>query len=228
MDNKIEQLSSHSLHKAVAELVALDTDLAAVVDRFGPPPLWARRPGFATLIRIILEQQVSLTSASAAYRRLQAVAGRVTPSRIAAVGETRLRASGLTRQKAAYCHSLAGMVAAGRLNLGRLVQLPEQEVRSILLELPGVGPWTVDIYLLMALVRPDVWPSGDLALARAVQIVKGLPRIPSQEHLCRIAGMWVPWRAVAARILWHFYLSSGLRQLKSSIKRQPIAAAGER
>jgi DNA-3-methyladenine glycosylase II len=207
----VEPLSSHSLRVALAEIVARDHDLAAVVERFGPPPLWARRPGFSTLVRIILEQQVSLRSAAAAYARLQAVAGRVTPARVTSVSERDLRAAGLTRQKAAYCHGLASAVVAGGLDLGRLDRLPDDEVRSILVELPGIGPWTADIYLLIALRRPDVWPSGDLALARALQGVKRLRRVPSDDHMSRIARTWAPWRAVAARVLWHFYLSSGRR-----------------
>ncbi|MGH7588213.1 MAG: DNA-3-methyladenine glycosylase family protein [Gemmatimonadota bacterium] len=207
----VEPLSPHSLRVALAEIVARDHDMAAVVERFGPPPLWARRPGFSTLVRIILEQQVSLRSAAAAYARLQAVAGRVTSARVASVSERDLRAAGLTRQKAAYCHGLASAVVAGGLDLGGLDRLPDDEVRSVLVELPGIGPWTADIYLLIALRRPDIWPSGDLALARALQGVKRLRRIPSADHMSRIARAWAPWRAVAARVLWHFYLSSGRR-----------------
>jgi DNA-3-methyladenine glycosylase II len=205
---RVEPLSSSSLRVALAEIGARDPDLAAVVERYGPPPLWARRPGFSTLMRIILEQQVSLRSAAAAYARLQAVAGRVTPARVASIGERELRAAGLTRQKAAYCRGLASAVVVGGLDLGRLDGLPDDEVRSALVELPGIGPWTADIYLLMALRRPDVWPKGDLALARALQRVKRLRRAPAEDRMARIARTWAPWRAVAARVLWHFYLSS--------------------
>lgn len=208
------RLSSETLGLAVAELGARDPDLAAVVERFGPPPLWARRPGFSTLVRIILEQQVSLRSAAAAYAGLRAVAGRVTPSRVASICERDLRAAGLTRQKAAYCHGLASAIVAGGLDLGRLHQLSDDEVRSVLVELPGVGLWTADIYLLMALCRPDVWPSGDLALARALQRVKRLRRIPGDDRMSRIAQTWSPWRAVAARVLWHFYIQSGERMAR--------------
>ncbi len=208
---RVVQLSSRSLRSAVSELAARDADLAGVVERFGPPPLWARRPGFATLIRIILEQQVSLGSAAAAYRRLQGAAGRVTPSRVASISEERLRAAGLTRQKAAYCRGLATAVLAGRLDLVPLGRLPDEEVRSSLLEVPGIGPWTADIYLLIALRRPDVWPRGDLALARALQRVKRLQRTPADHRMSGIARRWSPWRAVAARVLWHFYLSSRAR-----------------
>ena len=185
--------------------------IGAVVERYGPPPMWGRRPGFATLVRIILEQQVSLTSAAAAYRRLREVAGRVTAERVAALGEKRLRAAGLTRQKAAYCHGLAQAVVSGRVDLGQLARRPAGEVRSSLLQLRGVGPWTVDIYLLMALLRPDAWPTGDLALAKAFKSVKRLRKVPSYEALDRAAAIWAPWRGVAARILWHFYLSADNR-----------------
>jgi DNA-3-methyladenine glycosylase II len=203
------RLSPETLGLAVAELAARDPDLAAVVERFGPPPLWARRPGFSTLVRIILEQQVSLRSAAAAYARLQAVAGRVTPARVAAIGERDLCAAGLTRQKAAYCRGLANAIVAGGLDLDGLDGMPDDDVRSALIELPGIGPWTADIYLLMALRRPDVWPNGDLALARALQRVKRMRRAPGEDRMARVARTWAPWRAAAARVLWHFYLSSG-------------------
>jgi DNA-3-methyladenine glycosylase II len=203
------RLSPETLGLAVAELAARDPDLAAVVERFGPPPLWARRPGFSTLVRIILEQQVSLRSATAAYARLQALAGRVTPARVAAIGERDLRAAGLTRQKAAYCRGVANAIVAGGLDLGGLDGLPDDDVRAALIELPGIGPWTADIYLLMALRRPDVWPNGDLALARALQRVKRMRRAPGEDRMARVARTWAPWRAAAARVLWHFYLSSG-------------------
>ncbi|HKY61180.1 MAG TPA: DNA-3-methyladenine glycosylase 2 family protein, partial [Gemmatimonadota bacterium] len=125
---ELAPLSSRSLPVALAEIGVRDPDLAAVVERYGPPPLWARRPGFSTLIRIILEQQVSLRSARAAYARLQTVAGRVTPARVASISEPELRAAGLTRQKAAYCRGLASAVVAGGLDLGRLDGLPDDGV----------------------------------------------------------------------------------------------------
>ena len=194
--------------RGVKELVARDRDLARVVQRFGPPPLWGRRPGFAALVRIILEQQVSLASARAAYTRLKATAGRVTPYRIARLSDNRIRRAGLTRQKAWYCRNLAQCIVDGKLTLNHLLYFDELTGRSKLLQVPGIGPWTADIYLLMVLRRPDVWPYGDLALAKAAQQVKRLRSSPTQERLKRIARAWAPWRAVAARILWHAYLSS--------------------
>lgn len=132
---------------------------------------------------------------------------RVVPSRVAALSEARLRNAGLTRQKATYCRILATKIIDGELDLGRLDRLADDAVRDILLQVPGVGRWTADIYLLMALHRSDVWPEGDLALAKAASRVKRLRRPPSPDRLRRLAKSWAPWRAVAARILWHAYLS---------------------
>ena len=201
-------LTPMTLLRGVKELATRDAHLAGVAERFGPPPLWGRPPGFATLVRIILEQQVSLASGRAAYARLQAAAGRVTPGRVACLSEARLRRHGLTRQKATYCRGLACLIVDRKLTLTDLAQLDDRAVRETLLQVPGIGPWTADIYLLMALRRPDIWPVGDLALAKSAQQVKRMPSTPSQEGLCRMARAWAPWRAVAARILWHAYLSS--------------------
>ncbi len=201
-------LTLTTLRRGVRELGSVDRDLADAVRRYGPPPLWARRPGFATLVRIILEQQVSLASGRAAYSRLRAAAGRVTPQRVARLSESRLRGFGLTRQKASYCRNLSRHIVNRRLTLRHLAHLDDQAARAILLQVPGIGPWTADIYLLMALGRPDVWPHGDLALTKAAQRVKRLRTYPTQQRLRRLATAWAPWRAVAARILWHFYLSS--------------------
>lgn len=201
-------LTRSSLLRGARELAGRDPGLAQVVQAFGPPPMWARPPGFATLTRIILEQQVTLASGRAAYARLQAAAGRVTARRVAAISAARLRRSGLTRQKAAYARGLAQQVVDGRLSLGRLARLDDLAARGRLLEVAGIGPWTADIYLLMALRRPDVWPSGDLALAKAARRVLRLRSRPSQQRLRALAASWSPWRSVAARILWHAYLSS--------------------
>ncbi|MBT8485122.1 MAG: DNA-3-methyladenine glycosylase 2 family protein [Phycisphaerales bacterium] len=192
---------------AVATLAGADADLAAVVDRIGTPPLWGRPPGFATLVRIILGQQVSLGSADAAYRRLQATVGRVCPGSVAAAAESRLRRAGLTRQKAAYCRNLAIAVTSGGLSLKTVATLDDAAARAQLVRVPGIGPWTADIYLLMALRRPDIWPDGDLALIKAAQRVKRLRQPPDSATLRTLASAWSPWRAVAARVLWHEYLS---------------------
>ncbi len=215
-------LTPTTLLKGVKALAARDGHLADVAERFGPPPLWGRPPGFATLVRIILEQQVSLASGRAAYARLQAAAGSVTPGRVACLSEARLRRHGLTRQKAAYCRSLACSIVDRKLTLADLAHLDDRAGHETLLQVPGIGPWTADIYLLMALRRPDIWPVGDLALAKSAQQVKRMRSRPSQERLRRMARAWAPWRAVAARILWHAYLSVQRTKLVTSplVRRQ--------
>jgi DNA-3-methyladenine glycosylase II len=175
--------------------------------RYGPPPLWARRPGFATLLRIILEQQVSLASARALFLRLETALGQVSPTTIAAVGVSGLQRLGLTRQKASYADGLAKVVLEGRLPLARLSRLGDEEARELLVRVRGIGPWTANIYLLMALRRPDIWPPGDLALHKALIRLHGFEGVLSPVDAERMAEGWRPYRGVAARILWHAYLS---------------------
>jgi len=207
----LRRLDTGSLRRGVADLVRADPDLGGVVRRNGPPPLWARRPGIATLVRIILEQQVSLASGQAIFRRLENHLGEVTPEAIILCGVSDLRRLGLTRQKAAYCVAVAEQVRSGALSLRRVARAPVVTARQQLQRVKGIGPWTADVYLLMALRRPDVWPTGDVALLNALQHLRGLPRQPTVAEAAKEALSWAPWRAVAARILWHGYLSGDLR-----------------
>jgi DNA-3-methyladenine glycosylase II len=202
------QLTTETLAKGVAELARRDRHLAAVVERHGAPPLWDRPPGFQTLVQIILEQQVSLAAGRAAYGRLERVAGAVSPDRIARLDDTALQGAGLTRQKASYVRGLAQAIVAGEFDPGSLAELDDEEARSALIKLRGVGAWTADIYLLMALGRADIWPSGDLALVAAIREVKRMRSLPSPDRIARVTRAWSPWRAVAARVLWHHYLST--------------------
>jgi DNA-3-methyladenine glycosylase II len=201
------QLTERELARSARVLSRRDPDLARVIARFGPPPLWAREPGFATLVQIILEQQVSLASARAALARLALAAGGVTPERLAAASDATFVSAGLTRQKRAYIRALARAVADGAFDIGRVGAMADAEAHRELVTLKGIGAWSADIYLLMALGRPDVWPSHDLALAGAMREVKRLRSLPKPERQLEIAERWRPWRAVAARILWHHYLS---------------------
>lgn len=201
-------LTPELLISACDSLAAGDPDLAAVIERFGYPPLWPREPGFPTLLKLILEQQVSLASARAAYDRLAAAVGEVTPESLLALDDETLRGVGFSRQKARYGRLLAQAVLDGSLDVAGLAQLDDERVRSTLQRITGIGPWTAEVYLLMVLLRPDVWPRGDVALATAAQQVKGLPARPTQNELHDLAEPWRPWRAVAARILWHHYLSA--------------------
>ena len=200
-------LTPDTLLTGVRELSAADRDLAQVVNRYGPPPMWGRSPGFATLLRIILEQQVSLASADAAYRRLRARIGRVTPTAFLELDDRALRQAGFSRQKTLYGRELARAFRDGQLKTRELKRMSDREIAASLTRIKGIGEWTVNIYLLMALRRPDVWPPGDLALAKAAREVKGLNEIPNDKELMSMSETWRPWRAVAARILWHYYLA---------------------
>jgi DNA-3-methyladenine glycosylase II len=201
-------LTRATLLDGVRDLTARDAGLSRIVQRHGPPPLWARPRGFATLVRIILEQQVSLASAAALFRRLErSLDGGVTPAAVRAAGQPGLQALGVTRQKARYACELAERVTAGSLPLAALARMPDDEVAECLTSVPGIGPWTASIYILMALRRPDVWPPGDLALHKALARLQPRSGVPTSEEARALAQRWQPWRAVAARILWHGYLA---------------------
>ncbi len=205
-------LTQETLFEAVRALAARDADLAAVVEQFGPPPLWAREPGFPTLVYIILEQQVSLASARAAFNRLSAAIAPVIPQAFLELDDVQLKAIGFSRQKTGYGRSLSRAILNGEIDLAGLAALEDDAVRGELIKLKGIGRWSADIYLMEALLRPDVWPAGDLALAIAVQRVKQLPAAPSPVELEAIGEAYRPWRAVAARLFWHFYLSNPARK----------------
>ena len=201
-------LNDVSLAAAARELGLRDPALGAVVDHYGLPPMWARDPGFPTLVHLILEQQVSLASALAAFERLRAAADPLTPATFLALDDVQLLAIGFSRQKARYGRALATAVRDGSLDLDGLAGLDDDGVDRALTAVPGIGPWTATIYRLMVLLRPDAWPVHDIALAQAIREVRGLDARPSPDEMHALAAGWRPWRAVAARILWHHYLSS--------------------
>ena len=201
-------LNRATLAAGVRALAARDADLAALAAKNGLPPMWARRPGFQTLIHIVLEQQVSIAAARTLFRRVSAEIGGMTPDRVAERGILGLHRLGITRQKASYCHALALAVLDGSFSLTRVARSDDPAGRASLLALRGIGPWSADIYYLMALRRPDIWPIGDLALAIALQEVKRLRRRPDTERQLAMSAAWAPWRSVAARLLWHYYLST--------------------
>jgi DNA-3-methyladenine glycosylase II len=200
-------LTEADLPSAVRTLAARDPGLAAIADRLGVPPLWDREPGFATLVHLVLEQQVSLASAKAAFDRLVAATDPLTPTSLLALDDAEMLGIGFSRQKARYARALAEALASGALDLDALPDLDDDEVDRRLTSVPGIGPWTATIYRLMVLLRPDAWPVGDVALAQAVAETRGLDGRPTPHELRVIAEAWRPWRAVAARLLWHHYLS---------------------
>jgi DNA-3-methyladenine glycosylase II len=203
----VRVLTQADLPAAVAVLAARDPGLAAIATRFGVPPLWAREPGFPTLVHLVLEQQVSLASAKAAFDRLVVTTGTLTPAALLALDDGELLAIGFSRQKTRYARALAVAVDTGALDLAALDGVDDDEVDRRLTAVPGIGPWTATIYRLMVLLRPDAWPVGDIALAQAVAETRGLGVRPTPGELGAIAEGWRPWRAVAARMLWHHYLS---------------------
>jgi len=193
--------------QGVRLLADRDAHLAEVVQKYGPPSLWVRDPGFPTLVYIILEQQVSLASAKAAFDRLNAAVRPLTPSRFLKLTDAELLRIGFSRQKTLYTRLLAESLSHRYFDLGDLHDLQDDAARKMLTTFKGIGKWTADIYLLSALRRPDIWPTGDLALATAVQEVKHLRQRPWPERLEKMSAPWRPWRAVAARLFWHAYLA---------------------
>ena len=200
-------LTPPAYRRAVALLVERDADLGRAVSEAPDPPFWQRDPGFPTLVLLILEQQVSIASALAAYNRLIAAVGDLTPGSLLDLDDHAMRSIGFSRQKTRYVRSLASAIVEGRLDLTALTRLSDADARTVLIASPGIGPWTADTYLLSALRRPDVWPAGDRALQVAAAEVKRLSDVPGPVELSAIAEPWRPYRAVAARILWHHYLT---------------------
>ena len=211
---RIERLTAESLTAATQALVARDRGLARIYQAHGTPPMWARRPGFPTLLRIILEQQVSLISARAMFARLKSNIQPFTAEGFIKAGEAHLRSLGVTRQKAHYCVQVAEAFTNGHLS--RIGRLSDEEAHTALLSIKGVGPWTANIYLLMALRRPDIWPDGDVALASAFGRLRKMKTRPTFPELAKIAEVWRPYRSVAARMLWQYYLAQRKRNKDSA------------
>ena len=199
-------LTQKTLALAARELAARDQLLAKIHATYGDPPLWQRATGFRTLVHIILEQQVSLSSAKSMLLRLETAIGPFTPERFLELGEMRLRELGVTRQKSSYLLHLSESIVGGRLNFRGLARMSDDQVLVQLTGIKGIGLWSANIYLLMAMRRADIWPAGDLALAVAIKELKGLATKPAVEELDAIAEAWRPHRAVAARMLWQYYL----------------------
>jgi DNA-3-methyladenine glycosylase II len=179
-------------------------------DVAGDPPLRRSAPGLPGLARIVVGQQLSVASAEAIWRRTVLAVDPFTPAALLAAGEASLRAAGLSQPKVRTLKVLALALAEG-LDLAQLSERPDAEVREVLTTLPGIGPWSADIYLLFCLGRRDAWAPGDLALQVATQHALELDRRPGPAELAAIAERWRPWRAVAARLLWGYYAATRRR-----------------
>lgn len=208
----IKQLNERNLKRVCKELTEQHCELAIIYDIYGTPPLWDRPTGFATLLHIILEQQVSLASAKACFDKLAARIGDVSPENLLTLNDIELKTVGFSRQKAAYARHLSEAVLEKRINLDSLHYLPDIEVKAELVKLKGVGEWTSDIYILMAMLRPDVMPKGDIALHEAYRKLTNGEKRPGSDEFVAMAEKWKPFRSVAARLLWHYYLSEKARR----------------
>ena len=204
---RVERFDTDTFVQACELLAEEDESLASVIERHGVPEFWHRPTGFPTLVLLILEQQVSLESGAAMYRRLDETTGDVTPETILTMGADGLRAMGVTRQKTEYLLTLAGRIEDGSFDIENLDSMPVEEARDALTSLKGIGPWTADAYLLSAVRHIDMWPVGDRALQVGVGEVLGMTATPDEEELELIGEPWRPIRAAAARITWHSYLT---------------------
>jgi DNA-3-methyladenine glycosylase II len=198
--------NEENFHSLCNKLTSKDKHLRSVVKQYGYPPAWTRTASFQTLIHIILEQQVSLASARAALNRLKEKLGTITAKKLLALSDEELRACYFSRQKTVYARCLAQAIVSNQINLKKLSILEDAEVRKQLKTIKGIGDWTVDVYLLFALQRTDVFPLGDLAMISALKEVKQLPKETKQEELLKLSEPWQPYRSIAAMLLWHYYI----------------------
>ncbi|RYF88347.1 MAG: DNA-3-methyladenine glycosylase 2 family protein [Chitinophagaceae bacterium] len=194
------------------QLAAKDAQLRGILASHGYPPMWTRSATFATLIHIILEQQVSLASAKAAFLKLKEKLGRITPGRLIMLSDKEMRDCYFSRQKMLYARELAKALLSRQLNLRKLAFMPDEEIRKALTRIKGVGNWTVDVYLMFALQRTDIFPIGDLAMLNAFHDIKSDSRTLSREKILAIAEAWRPYRSIATMLLWHHYIQKkGIR-----------------
>ena len=195
-------LNARSFPRYATALAAQYPELDAVVRRWGLPAFWCRSAGIESLFRIILEQQISFLAARSLARRVKDSLGGLTARRVYGAGQDGLRSLGLSRQKARYCHELARAVVERRLSIAGLSRMSDEDAIETLCMQPGIGPWSAAIYLMSALKRIDVWAPGDLALHRGVEDL-----FPGDDvsALAQTGDRWQPWRAVAARLVWHHY-----------------------
>lgn len=203
---KILQFDKANFNIICDKLCAIDKDLKNIIEQYGYPPMWTRPATFQTLILIILEQQISIASAFAAYKKLKAKIGYVTPKKIMQLTDEEMRACYFTRQKTVYARELASAILKKELVLKKLAILPDEEIRSILKKIKGIGDWSVDIYLMHALQRTNLFPLGDIALVNSLRETKNLPKDFNKEDLLPIANPWHPYRTIAVMILWHAYM----------------------
>ncbi len=200
----IERFSSDNLDAYYRKLVKKDQQFSSIIKEYGPPPLWIRPNSFETLVLTILEQQVSLASAYAAYSKLKNRI-KITPENLLELEDEELRNCYLSRQKITYTRELAKAIINKDLLLEEMEFQPDEVVRAELKKIKGIGDWTVDIYLIHALRRTDVFPIGDLALVNSIRMNLQKPEA-SKEDLLALSQKWKPYRSIATLLFWHYYI----------------------
>jgi DNA-3-methyladenine glycosylase II len=202
------QFTSENFHQLCNELAERDAIFKNILQQHSYPPMWTRPASFATLIHIVLEQQVSLASAKAAFNKLQEKLGTITPTGLLQLTDEELKACYFSRQKTVYARHLAEALISKKIQLQKLTVSHDEDVRSILKQVKGIGDWTADVYLMFALQRTDIFPIGDLAMVNALKEVKQLPAGTSKTDMLLLAEPWRPYRSIAAMMLWHHYLKT--------------------
>ena len=200
----IQTFTRENLQQFYDRVAGKDKDLKAIINEYGYPPVWIRPNSFETLVLTILEQQVSLASAYSAYKKLKERI-RIAPKNLLRLTDEELRNCYLSRQKIVYTRELANAIVNKRISLKKFELFPDDIVRTELKALKGIGDWTVDIYLLHALRRTDVFPAGDLALVNAIKMVNGIQAI-TKEELLELSKRWKPYRSIATMLFWHYYI----------------------
>jgi DNA-3-methyladenine glycosylase II len=206
MAGQIKQFNKENFRRLCLKLARQDASLAAIIREYGPPPMWVRPATFQSLILFILEQQVSLAAAYAAFKKLRNKIGFVTPEKILVMTDKEMRDCYFSRQKIIYAKELANAVKSKQLKLKCLSSLPDEQVREQLIKIKGIGHWTVDVYLMHCLQRSDLFPLGDIALVNSLKEVKVLAKDISKEEMLKVAEPWRPYRTIASMILWHAYI----------------------
>jgi len=209
------------------KLAKKDEHLCSVVKQYGYPPVWTRSATFQTLIHIILEQQVSLASARAALNKLKEKIGTITPKKVLSLSDEELKLCYFSRQKTVYARCLATAIISREISLSRLSSHRDAEIRQQLKTIKGIGDWTVDVYLIFALHRADIFPLGDLAMVTALKEIKQLSKQVSHAKLLLLADQWRPYRSVATMLLWHYYIEKkgikGMKRQTSMVKREKLS-----
>jgi len=204
----IYSFNKNNFRQRCTKLAKKDLHLQSILQQYGHPPMWSRPATFASLVHIILEQQVSLASAKAALEKLKEKIGRITPEKVLLLSDAALRACYFSRQKTVYVRCLAEAIVTKKLQLKKLELATDDAIRFELKKIKGIGDWTVDVYLLFVLQRSDIFPTGDLAMVNALKQIKHLPKETSKEELIQIAEAWRPHRSLATMLLWHHYIKT--------------------